>query len=131
MQKSIEKYKSEQQFQEQMSKQLQQERERLRKREIVLRDQKAELEYREKRKEEAFTILDKAQIILEKGDYEKTIELYQDATNILASIQWYDEMERIGKAIIEIENKKRNAEIKKQREIENLLKKEREDRDFQ
>ena len=131
MQKSIERYKSEQQFQEQMSKQLQQERERLRKREIVLRDQKAELEYREKRKEEAFTILDKAQIILEKGDYEKTIELYQDATNIFASIQWYDEMERIGKAIIEIENKKRNAEIKKQREIENLIKKEREDREFQ
>jgi len=131
MQKSIERYKTEQQFQEQMSRQLQQERERLRKREIMLRDQKAELEYREKRKEEAFNILDEAQIILEKGDYEKTIELYQDATNIFAGIQWYDETERIGNAIIEIENKKRNAEIKKQREIENLIKKEREDREFQ
>ena len=131
MQKSIEKYKTEQQFQEQMSRQLQQERERLRKREIVLRDQKAELEFREKRKEEAFKILDEAQKLLEKGDYEKTIELYQEATNIFANIQWYDEMERIGNAIIEIENKKRNAEIKKQREIENLIIKEREDREFQ
>ncbi|GAG08949.1 unnamed protein product, partial [marine sediment metagenome] len=131
MQKSIEKYKTEQQFQEQMSRQHQQERERLRKREIVLRDQKAELEFREKRKEEAFKILDEAQKLLEKGDYEKTIELYQEATNIFANIQWYDEMERIGNAIIEIENKKRNAEIKKQREIENLIIKEREDREFQ
>ncbi len=131
MQKSIERFKTEQQFQEQMSKQLQQERERLRKREIMLRDQKVELEYREKRKEEAFRILDEAQNVLEKGDYEKTIELYQDATNIFASIQWYEEMERIGNAIIEIENKKRNAEIKKQREIENLIKREREDREFQ
>ncbi|MBY8987484.1 MAG: hypothetical protein KGD61_03435, partial [Candidatus Lokiarchaeota archaeon] len=131
MQKSIEKYKTEQQFQEQMSKQLQQERERLRKREIVLRDQNAELEYREKRKEEAFKMLDEAQKFLEKGDYEKTLEIYQDVTNIFASIQWYDEMERIGNAIIEIENKKRNAEIRKQREIENLIKKERDDREFQ
>ncbi|MBY9011935.1 MAG: hypothetical protein KGD70_06140 [Candidatus Lokiarchaeota archaeon] len=131
IQKSIEKYKTEQQFQEQMSKQLQQERERLKKREIKVRDQKAELEYREKRKGEAFKILDQAQSFLEKGDYEKTIEMYQDVTNIFAGIQWYDEMERIGNAIIEIENKKCNAEIKKQREIENLIKREREDREFQ
>ncbi|MHA2287315.1 MAG: hypothetical protein ACXABG_00885 [Promethearchaeota archaeon] len=131
MQKSIEKYKTEQQFQEHMSMQLQQERERLKKREILLRDQKAELEYREKRKEEAFIILDDAQKFLAKGDYDKTIEMYQDVTNIFAGIQWYDEMERIGNAIIEIENKKRNAEIKKQREIENQIKKEHEDREFQ
>ncbi|MFX0074375.1 MAG: hypothetical protein ACFE96_02960 [Candidatus Hermodarchaeota archaeon] len=131
MQRSIEKYKEEQQFQEQMSKQLQQERERLKRREIRLRDQKAELEYREKRKEEAFRILDNAQKILEKGDYEKTIEMYQEVTNIFASIQWYEEMERVGNAVIEIENKKRNAELKKQKEIENQIKSEREDREFQ
>ncbi|NVM45474.1 MAG: hypothetical protein HWN79_11210 [Candidatus Lokiarchaeota archaeon] len=131
MQKSIEKYKTDQQFQEHMSKQLQQERERLRKKEIRLRDQKAELEYREKRKEYAFRILDEAQPFLEKGDYEKTIEIYQEVTNIFAGIQWYDEMERIGNAIIEIENKKRNAEIKKQREIEKQINREREDREFQ
>ncbi|NVM18550.1 MAG: hypothetical protein HWN80_12615 [Candidatus Lokiarchaeota archaeon] len=131
MQKSIERYKTEQHFQEQMSNQLQQERERLRKREIVLRDQKAELEYRENKKAIAFKILDEAQTFLEKGDYEKTIEIYQEVTNIFAGIQWYDEMERIGNAIIEIENKKRNAEIKKQREIENQIKKERDDREFQ
>ncbi len=131
MQKSIDKYKTEQQFQEQMSKQLQQEREKLREREIRLRDQKAELQYREKRKEEAFKILDEAQKFLERGDYEKTIEMYQEVTNIFASIQWYDEMERIGNAIIEIENKKRNAEIKKQREIEKQIQRQREDREFQ
>ncbi|MFX1288091.1 MAG: hypothetical protein ACFFFY_06000 [Promethearchaeota archaeon] len=131
MQKSIEKYKTEQLFQEQMSKQLQQEREKLRRREIMIRDQKAELEYREKRKEEAFNILDQTQFFLERGDYEKTIEMYQDVANIFASIQWYDEMERIGNAIIEIENKKRTAEIKKQKEIENIIKREREDREFQ
>jgi len=40
-------------------------------------------------------------------------------------------MERIGNAIIEIENRKRNAEIKKQRVIEKQIKREREDREFQ
>jgi len=131
MQKTIERTKAEQQFQEQMSKQLQQERERLKKREVMIRDQREELEYREKRKEKAFKILDNTQIFLEKGDFEKAIERYQEVTNIFASIQWYDEMERIGNAIIEIENMKRSAEIKKQRDTESLIKKEREDREFQ
>ena len=131
MQKTIERTKAEQQFQEQMSKQLQQERERLKKREVMLRDQREELEYREKRKEQAFKILDDTQIFLEKGDFEKAIEMYQEVTNIFASIQWYDEMERIGNAVIEIENMKRSAEIKKQRDIESLIEKEREDREFQ
>jgi hypothetical protein len=131
MEKAIDNYKAEQQFQEQMSIELQKERERLKQREIELRDQQAEREYREERKEQAFKILDQAQILLEKGDYEKTIEIYQDVANIFASIQWYDEMERIGNAIIEIENKKRNAEIKKQKEIEQQIQKEREDREFQ
>ena len=131
MEKAIENYKAEQQFQEQLSIELQKEREQLKQREIELRDQQAEREYREKRKGQAFKILDQAQALLEKGDYEKTIEMYQDIANIFASIQWYDEMERIGNAIIEIENKKRNAEIKKQKEIEQQIQKEREDREFQ
>ena len=80
---------------------------------------------------EAFKLLDESQKFLARGDYDKTIEMYQEVTNIFASIQWYDEMERIGNAIIEIENKKRNAEIKKQREIEAQIKSEQEDREFQ
>jgi hypothetical protein len=68
---------------------------------------------------------------LEKGNYEKVIELYQLATNIFAEIQWYDEVEKIGNAIVEIENKKRETGIKKQRDILALITKEREDRAFQ
>ena len=129
--KSIEKFKDEQQFQELVSKQHQLERERLNERKILLRDQKAELMHREKRKDEAFKILEGAHIYLEKGDFDKTIEIYQQVTSIFAEIQWYDEMERIGNAIIEIENKKRDANLKKQRDTEILIKKEREDREFQ
>jgi len=129
--KSIEKFRVEQQFQEQISKQLKLEKERLKEKKILLRDQKAELMHREKRKDEAFKILEDAHIYLEKGDYNKAIEFYQQVTGIFAEIQWYDEMERIGNAIIEIENKKRDANLKKQREMEILIKKERENREFQ
>jgi hypothetical protein len=129
--KSIEKFKVEQQFQEQISKKLQLEKENLKHKKILLRDQKAELMHREKKKDEAFKILEDAHVYLEKGDFDKTIEFYQQVTGIFAEIQWYDEMERIGNAIIEIENKKRDANLKKQRDIEIIIKKEREDREFQ
>ena len=129
--KSIEKFKVEQQFQEQISKKLQVEKESLKQKKILLRDQKTELIHREKRKEEAFKILEDAHFYLEKGDFDKTIEFYQQVTSIFAEIQWYDEMERIGNAIIEIENKKQGANLKKQRDMEILIKKEREDREFQ
>ena len=131
MMKSIEKFKVEQQFQEQISKKLQLEKESLKQKKILLRDQKAELMHREKKKDEAFKILEDAHFYLEKGDFDKTIEYYQQVTSIFAEIQWYDEMERIGNAIIEIENKKRDATLKKQRDMEILIKKEREDRGFQ
>jgi len=131
LKRSIEKFKVEQQFQEQISKKLQLEKENLKQKKILLRDQKAELMHREKRKDEAFKILEDAHIYLEKGDFDKTIEFYQQVTSIFAEIQWYDEMERIGNAIIEIENKKRNNNLKKQRDVEILIKKEREDREFQ
>lgn len=131
LKKSIEKFKVEQQFQEQMSKQLQLERERLKNKEILLRDQKAELKHREKRKDEAFKILEDAHIYLEKGEFDKAIEFYQQVTGIFAEIQWYEEMERVGNALIEIENRKRDAKLKKQRDMEILIAKERDDRDFQ
>ncbi|MHA1234308.1 MAG: hypothetical protein ACTSQL_04395, partial [Promethearchaeota archaeon] len=131
MMRSIEKFKVEQQFQEQISKKLQLEKENLKQKKILLRDQKAELMHREKKRDEAFKILEDAHVYLERGDFDKTIEFYQEVTGIFAEIQWYDEMERIGNAIIEIENKKRNANLKKQRDMEILIKKEREDRSFQ
>ncbi len=115
--RSIEKFRVEQQFQEKISKQLQLEKERLKEKKILLRDHKAELMHREKRKDEAFKILEDAHVYLEKGDFNKAIEFYQQVTGIFAEIQWYDEMERIGNAIIEIENRKRDANLKKQRDM--------------
>ena len=131
LQKSIEKFKIEKAFQEKIAKEMQIEREKLKAKEIRLREREKELEHREKRKAEAFNLLEEAQKHLTHGNFEKTIELYHSATAIFAEIQWYDEVELIGKAIIEIENKKREVDLKKQKDLQILLEKEREDREFQ
>ncbi|MFX1407393.1 MAG: hypothetical protein ACFFBW_10575 [Promethearchaeota archaeon] len=131
LQKSIEKFKSEKEFQEKIARQMQVERERLKSKEISLREREKEIEYREQRKQEAFQILEDAQHYINKGDYEKTIELYNTANNIFAEIHWYDEVEFIGKAIIEIENKKREEELKKQRNLYVQLEKDKQEKAFQ
>ncbi|MFX0057733.1 MAG: hypothetical protein ACFE85_04015 [Candidatus Hodarchaeota archaeon] len=131
IQKSIEKSKLEKEFQEKIAKQMQIERERLKLKEISLREREKEIKYREKRKQDAFKILQEAQIHINQGEYEKTTELYNIATNIFAEIHWYEEVELIGKAVIEIENKRREDELKKQKEMYNQLEKEKNERAFQ
>jgi hypothetical protein len=130
LKKAIERQKADMQFQEQIASKLKEEREKLHQSEILLREREQELDYREKQKEKAFKILDSTQDELQKGDYDKTIELYQNAMNIFAEIQWYDEVELIGKSILEIRNRKREAELKTQRDLQMMLKKEQEDNEF-
>jgi len=130
LKKSIERQKADMQFQDQISSMLKEERKKLHQSEIKLREREQELDYREKQKEKAFEILDSAQVELQKGDYDKTVELYQNAMSIFAEIQWYDEVELIGKSILEIRNRKREAEIKIQRDLQLMLKKEQEDNEF-
>jgi len=131
LQKSIENFNAERKFQEKIAREMRLERERLKQKEIRLKEREKELKYREERKQLAFKILEDAQSFLNQGNFDKTLELYHDATNIFAGIQWYDEVELIGKAIIEIENNRRELELKKQKTLQILLKKEQEEREFQ
>lgn len=131
LEKSIQQFKEEQKFQALMAKKLASEREALREKQIVIKEQKKELEYREQRRKEAFRILEESEIYLGQGDYEKVLEQYNTVANIFAEIQWYDEVELVGTAIIEIENKKRQQELEKQREMERLLENEQKERAFQ
>jgi len=131
LEKSIQQYKEEQKFQDLMAKKLATEREALRKKQIILQEQKKELEYREQRREKAFKLLEESESFLAQGNYEKVLDHYNNAANIFAEIQWYDEVELIGSAIIEIENKKRQQELEKQKEMQKLLENERKEREFQ
>ena len=129
--KSLIRLQKEQEFQEQISKQLEIERKKLKQQDIKMRERANELEYREKRKEEAFQLMDDAQIQLMEGNFDSANDIYNSIVNIFADIQWYDEIELIQNSILEIEQKKRKAQEKKERDLRNKLEKEQNERAFQ
>ncbi|MCJ7651184.1 MAG: hypothetical protein MUP85_21455, partial [Candidatus Lokiarchaeota archaeon] len=130
-QKSLIRLEKEQEFQEQISRQLEIERKKLKQQDIKMRERANELEYREKRKEEAFQLMDEAQILLMQGNFDSANEIYNSIVNIFADIQWYDEIELIQNSILEIEQKKRNIQEKKEKELRSKLEKEQSERVFQ
>jgi tetratricopeptide (TPR) repeat protein len=91
-QKLEKKEKFELEFQSQIVNQLNKERERIKQKEIVLKDKEKELIYFEKRKNVAFEFLDSAINFIKKKEYEDAIIAYQNAGNIFAEIQWKDEV---------------------------------------
>ena len=131
MQKLTEREKQERDFQMQLATQLRLEREKLKQKEITLREHERELEYRETRKNDAFKLLDEAQNYTKNGDFDNASEIYHQIANIFAEIQWDNEIDLIQNAIIEIENKKREAQIQKQNDFQKVLEKERDERIFQ
>ena len=106
-------------FQEQIAKEVSIQREKFKQKEIILRDKEKELAFREKQKEAAFNLLDKSQELISQGKYDEALEIYHAVTNTFAQLQWIDEIPIIQEAIREIEDKKNEGAILKQRELEN------------
>jgi hypothetical protein len=121
----------EKEFQKQIARQLQQERDKLRQKEIALREYDEESEYREKMKEETLNLLEEGNDFIKKGEFDKAIDIYRDASFIFAEIQWHDQIDFIEKSIIEIENMKRDAELRKQMEMQRNLEREKQATIFQ
>ncbi len=130
LESSIEKEKQESAFQEKLITEMKSQSEELKKKEITLREREKELAYREKRKKEAFSILEKAQNYISSGKFDEAIELYYSAANIFAQIQWIEEIPIINKAIQEIEEKKREKDLIKQKSIKQAIEKEKENNIF-
>ncbi|MHA1283596.1 MAG: hypothetical protein ACTSQP_13945 [Promethearchaeota archaeon] len=131
LKEAIERQKKEAEFQEQLSKQLELERERLKQKKIQLREREKEIEYREKKRDEAFKLLDKAQEFINQNEFDRAIQIYNNVIDIFAEIQWHDEIAILQNAIKEIENKKRDAELWKQMELQAAIEREKEERAFQ
>ena len=119
-----------QDFQNQIALQTQVEQEKIRDKEITLRERKAELEMKEKERVKAFELLDKANNLTELQNYEEAINVYHDVSLKFARIGWTDEIAVINQAISDAERKKAEAEMLKQREVEELARKERERLEF-
>jgi len=130
LEEAINQEKMEKAFQEQIAKEISIQRERFKQKEIVLRDKEKELAFREKQKEAAFNLLDKSQELISQGKYDEALEIYHTVTNTFAQLQWIDEIPIIQEAIREIEDKKNEQAILKQRELENALNNEKANYDF-
>ncbi|MFX1314670.1 MAG: hypothetical protein ACFE9T_02310 [Promethearchaeota archaeon] len=130
LQTNLERERQEKEFQQKITEMMRSQRNKLKQREVILREKEEELAHREKRKEEAFYLLDKAENLVFQGKLNYAIETYYDVANIFAEIQWIEEIPLIQVAIQNIENKRRNNEILKQKEIEKAIEKEMSDRAF-
>ena len=118
-------------FQQKISEQLSLEREKLKQREIQLKEQQEELKYREQRKQVAFKFIEAGQNYMNQGDLDKAIYAYQNAGNTFAEIQWHDEVILIEKTIIEIESKKNEILLSEQKRMEELIEQRKKEKLFQ
>ncbi|MEJ2267936.1 MAG: hypothetical protein P8X70_02580, partial [Nanoarchaeota archaeon] len=125
----IEKENSE--FNRIIAEQSQLERERLLKQQIELREREEELKFREIRKNDAYNKIDEANELVEVGKFEEAKRLYLEVENIFAEIQWIDEIDIIHNSIIEIEKRKWDNIVRKQKELQEELYYEKLIQDFQ
>ncbi|MCK4284900.1 MAG: hypothetical protein KAX18_01805 [Candidatus Lokiarchaeota archaeon] len=130
MQADLERDKQEKVFQEQLTKELKSRQEKLKQKEIILREREKELAYREERKKEAFNLLENAQKLVSQGNYDEVLEIYYKVTGLFAQIQWVDEIPLLKQAIQDIEQKKKESMLFKQKQLQKAIKKETSERVF-
>lgn len=130
MQTEIEREKQEKKFQDYVIKEMKSQKEKFKEREIILREKEKELAFREKKKQEAFSLLDKAKDFLSHGKFDDALEIYYNVANIFAQIHWIEEVPIIQEAIQNIEERKRENEINKQKLMQKSIEKEAADKTF-
>ena len=131
MQESIERQKEDEAFQMQIAKYLQQEREKIKKREIELIGRAEELEYREGRRKAGFKLLEQAKEEASKRNYDEAIEILQYSINFFVEAQMQHEISLIQNSIIEIGNKKRESELQNQIKMQADLERVKQENAFQ
>jgi len=115
-------------FERKVAESFQKEREKMLSKKIELLKREDMKKLMETKKLEAFSIMDKAELLLKEGKYEESIEKYYDAELILIQIQFPTEI--IKDAVMKIQEKKREANITKQQDLENEIRKQEQERHF-
>ncbi len=131
MERSIQKMKEEQEFQVQIFKQLKLERNKIKEKEISIKIKEEEKSHQEQRKKGLFSILEQAQDLLIQGDFDDAINKYNEVVKVMAEMQWHDEIALIQNSILDIERKKRDSQLQKEKELRQKIKREQEEQEFQ
>ncbi len=126
-----ERLETEMEFQTQIETKMNEERERLKQKNIAIKERDEIIKQREQRKEIAFKFLDTAQEHVGQRDYDKAIYSYQNAANIFAEIQWTEELPMIENSIKELERKKADDKQLQEIKMQETIKKKEEEKEFQ
>ncbi len=124
MNETIERQKKEKEFQSHMSKQLLLEQEKLRQKEVSVKEYDNEVEARKKIKNKAFNLLEDAGIFMKNGLYDQALECYRSVELNLNEIQFptdaiRDMIEKVQKNKIKQEEiQKKEQEFKIQEKVE-------------
>ena len=127
---NLRKEQEEELFQQQIAEKMELEQLKMKEKQEKLKKEEEINLANEKRKEEAFKLLEEAQKFIEQNNFDNAIMLYQNAADIFTEIQWHDEIDLIQRAINTVENQKLEMEIKRQRELEANIEQEKEEKLF-
>ena len=119
----------EQEFQLNISKQIQAEKERMRAKKIEIQKQEVLKSNMKNRRLEAFELMDSANVLLNQGQYEQSINIFRQAELILNEISFPTGI--IKETITKVKEKKEEEESAKQKETEKQLKMEQQQILFQ
>ncbi|MBN1214937.1 MAG: hypothetical protein JXA99_05780 [Candidatus Lokiarchaeota archaeon] len=129
MEEKIRKLKEEEEFQKRINEQMVIERKEIQKKEVQLREREKSIQLQEVEKDKALNLLEQAQDIVERGDYDKALELYFNSKTILNQINYPTHL--IDEMISKVQEQKRRDQIEKQRNFELQQKRQLEDKEFQ
>jgi hypothetical protein len=125
----IKKTEEEKYFQQTIVESMRYEEEKMKAKQIQLKEREDLKIYLEKRKDVAFEIFDEANTFMKEGKYNKALEYYRSAELILNEIQF--PTDSIKELIVKVKEKKREDELQKQKDLEFKVHKEREEIEFQ
>ncbi|MCJ7648021.1 MAG: hypothetical protein MUP85_05370, partial [Candidatus Lokiarchaeota archaeon] len=130
LQEKIKNEREESEFQRQISNQNVAEQEKLKKREIMIKERDKELKIKEAQKREAFNLLDQTQELISQKKYDEAIEIYHAVADKFARIGWLEETPFIHQAIQDAENKNKELKIIQQRNVIEGVEKEKANQEF-
>ncbi|MGV9197922.1 MAG: hypothetical protein ACOC4M_03705, partial [Promethearchaeia archaeon] len=122
--KRILEQKKDKEFQLQIMQMTKEHQQEIEKQKGTLREREKEQQYRENRKNRAFNLMDKAKKFLFRGEFDKSLQLYREVSNIFAQIQWTEEIPLIKEAIKNVKEKKREKELWEERQRQERIQQE-------
>lgn len=130
LEQQLQKQQEERELEKQITERMRKEQQKMRSKKIQLARQQQIEEEIEKKRENAFELLDQAQELIRNNQFEEAISIYNKVANIFENINWDEESSVIRSSIYEIEQQKKEMELTKIRQLNQLIEQEKKEQQF-